>query len=194
MILHQVPRSDPAVAVEGPTLPVEAKRASMTCVQWRSAHRIRGTTLVVGTGGAVRSIASWDHWAHSPLFSRPPDIRQRVPVGSRVYPPARSFPSNGRALESARVDGQRLAEEGRYRSAGLRQLRPHSMSMDRPSRRLLVLALQQQVDRLSDEGRGVSVFGVGDHLPHPVPRRLIETERDDQWLSNHSLSSFEVRP
>src|SRR6266566_2163739 len=26
----------------------------MTCVQRRSAHRIRGTTLVVGTGGAVR--------------------------------------------------------------------------------------------------------------------------------------------
>src|SRR5437016_14684531 len=28
----------------------------MTCVQRRSAHRIRGTTLVVGTGGAVRLI------------------------------------------------------------------------------------------------------------------------------------------
>src|SRR5204862_7809454 len=33
---------------------LEAKRASMTCAQRRSAHRIRGTTLVVGTGGAVR--------------------------------------------------------------------------------------------------------------------------------------------
>jgi hypothetical protein len=44
-------------------------------------------------------------------------------------------------------------------------------SMDRPPRRLLILALQQQVDRLSDEGRGVSIFRVGDHLPHPVPRR-----------------------
>src|SRR5690348_268146 len=28
----------------------------MTCVQRRSAHRIRGTTLVVGTGGAVRPL------------------------------------------------------------------------------------------------------------------------------------------
>ena len=36
--------------------PSGAKRASITCVQRRSAHRIRGTTLVVGTGGAVRPI------------------------------------------------------------------------------------------------------------------------------------------
>src|SRR5215813_13025170 len=28
----------------------------MTCVQRRSAHRIRGTTRVVGTGGAVRPL------------------------------------------------------------------------------------------------------------------------------------------
>ena len=35
-------------------LPVKAKARSITCVQRRSAHRIRGTTLVVGTGGAVR--------------------------------------------------------------------------------------------------------------------------------------------
>jgi hypothetical protein len=34
--------------------PSGTKRASITCVQRRSAHRIRGTTLVVGTGGAVR--------------------------------------------------------------------------------------------------------------------------------------------
>src|SRR5260221_160004 len=38
------------------TLPVKARRASVTCVQRRSAHRIRGTTLVVGTGGAVRPL------------------------------------------------------------------------------------------------------------------------------------------
>jgi hypothetical protein len=37
------------------TSPVKAKRAS-SCVQRRSAHRIRGTTLVVGTGGAVRPV------------------------------------------------------------------------------------------------------------------------------------------
>jgi hypothetical protein len=36
--------------------PSGAKRASITCVQRRSAHRIRGTTLVVGTGGAVRPL------------------------------------------------------------------------------------------------------------------------------------------
>jgi hypothetical protein len=36
--------------------PLRAKRASITCVQRRSAHRIRGTTLVVGTGGAVRPL------------------------------------------------------------------------------------------------------------------------------------------
>jgi hypothetical protein len=44
-----------AVAVGRHTLPVTTKRAS-SCVQRRSAHRIRGTTLVVGTGGAVRPV------------------------------------------------------------------------------------------------------------------------------------------
>ena len=37
-------------------LPVKAKARSITCVQRRSAHRIRGTTCVVGTGGAVRPL------------------------------------------------------------------------------------------------------------------------------------------
>jgi hypothetical protein len=60
-----------------------------------------------------------------------------------------------------------------------------------PSRRLLVLLPQQQVDPLSDEGRGGPVSRVRDHLSHPVPRRLIEAERDDQRLSRHSLSSFQ---
>jgi transposase len=64
-----------------------------------------------------------------------------------------------------------------------------STSMGRPARWLLVLALQQQVDRLSDEGRVVPVSRVRDHLPHPVPRRLIKSERDDQRLSNHSGSA-----
>src|SRR6266513_532977 len=45
-----------AVAAVRHTLPVKAKCAWMTCVQRRSAHRIRGTTLVVGTGGAVRPV------------------------------------------------------------------------------------------------------------------------------------------
>jgi hypothetical protein len=44
-----------AVAVGRHTSPVKTKRAS-SCVQRRSAHRIRGTTLVVGTGGAVRPV------------------------------------------------------------------------------------------------------------------------------------------
>jgi hypothetical protein len=74
-----------------------------------------------------------------------------------------------------------------YRSAGFTVLRAPRSSVSRPPRRLLVLAPQQQVDRLSDEGRDVPVLRVRHHLPHPVPRRLIETERDDQWLSNHSL-------
>ena len=42
-----------AVAVGRHTSPVTTKRASI-CVQRRSAHRIRGTTVMVGTGGAVR--------------------------------------------------------------------------------------------------------------------------------------------
>ena len=44
-----------AVAVGRHTSPVTTKRASI-CVQRRSAHRIRGTTFVVGTGGAVRPV------------------------------------------------------------------------------------------------------------------------------------------
>jgi hypothetical protein len=56
MIRHQVPQPYPAVAAVRHTLPVTAECASMTCVQRRSAHRIRGTTLVVGTGGAVRPL------------------------------------------------------------------------------------------------------------------------------------------
>src|SRR2546430_11982185 len=56
MTRHQIPQPYPAVAVVRHTLPVKAKRASMTCVRRRSAHRIRGTTLVVGTGGAVRPL------------------------------------------------------------------------------------------------------------------------------------------
>ena len=59
-----------------------------------------------------------------------------------------------------------------------------------PPRRLLALPLQQQLDALSDEGRGVPVLRVGDQLPHPVPRRLIHAEGDDSRLSYHSLSSF----
>ena len=49
----RVPTS--AVAVGRHTSPVTTKRASI-CVQRRSAHRIRGTTVVVGTGGAVRPV------------------------------------------------------------------------------------------------------------------------------------------
>jgi hypothetical protein len=41
-----------------------------------------------------------DKWIRKlEVVTDPPDVRQRVPVGSRVYPTARSFPSNGRALE-----------------------------------------------------------------------------------------------
>src|SRR2546421_3138148 len=64
--------------------------------------------------------------------------------------------------------------------------------MGRPPRRLLLLALQQQLDALSDERRGVPVLRVRDQLPHPVPRRLIHAEGDDSRLSCHSLSSFQT--
>src|SRR5215831_13685077 len=42
----------------------------MTCVQRRSAHRIRGTTHVVGTGGAVRpvTLSRWTDPTIAPAF------------------------------------------------------------------------------------------------------------------------------
>jgi hypothetical protein len=49
-------------------------------------------------------------------FNRPTDARQRVSVGSRVYPPAGLLPSNRRALEvglRGRIDRQRRAEKSR---------------------------------------------------------------------------------
>src|SRR5436189_5407028 len=76
-----------AVAAVRHTLPVKAKRASMTCVQRRSAHRIRGTTLVVGTGGAVRPFTlclsaqgpRWTDPTIAPAFDG-----LKIPVSRRV--------------------------------------------------------------------------------------------------------------
>src|SRR5262249_38651409 len=62
--------------------------------------------------------------------------------------------------------------------------------MPAPPRWLLVLAPQQQLDPFSDERRGVAVLRVRRHLPHPVPRCLVQAEGDDARLSCHSLSSF----
>jgi hypothetical protein len=54
---------------------------------------------------------------------------------------------------------------------------------------MLVLLLEKHFDALPDEsGRGL-VFRVWDRPPHPISRRLVQTERDDDWLVNH-VSSF----
>ena len=59
-----------------------------------------------------------------------------------------------------------------------------------PPRRLLFLLLQQQLDPLPDERRGLLVPRVRDQPPHEVPRRLIQAEGDDSGFCFHSLSSF----
>jgi hypothetical protein len=155
--------------------------------------------------------SAWGHLGLARDVDREPlDRRQEMKPARQMslsaFPSARGYippPDNFRRTDGPwksvcrGVEGQRLAEEGRsvfitVRQVGrFSQLRPHSTSMGRPPRRLLVLALQQQVDRFSDERRGVSVSRVRDHISHPVPRRLIEAERDDQRLSRHSLSSFQ---
>src|SRR5262249_48025003 len=66
---------------------------------------------------------------------------------------------------------------------------PPSRPAHAPPRRLLVLALQQQVDALSDEGRGVPVLRVRDQLSLPAPRRLINAQCDASRLPCHSPSS-----
>src|SRR6266508_5453425 len=59
----------------------------MTCVQRRSAHRIRGTTLVVGTGGAVRPftlcLSAQDHRWTDPTIS-PAFDGLKISVSRRV--------------------------------------------------------------------------------------------------------------
>jgi hypothetical protein len=98
----------PAVAVVRHTLPVKAKRASMTCVQRRSAHRIRGTTLMVGTGGAVhllpcpkRSSAILVADRHGRREEATVESLQNpasaLPSGRGYHLTRRSFPSNGEA-------------------------------------------------------------------------------------------------
>src|SRR5207253_9701642 len=74
----------------------------MTCVQRRSAHRIRGTTLVVGTGGAVRPLtlclsAQGPRWTHPTIaaafdglkisVSRRVSFIDRSPLGSSFLGP-----------------------------------------------------------------------------------------------------------
>jgi len=68
-------------------LPVEAKARSITCVQRRSAHRIRGTTLVVGTGGAVRPftlcLSAQGPWCTDPTIA-PAFDGLKISVSRRV--------------------------------------------------------------------------------------------------------------
>jgi hypothetical protein len=117
----------------------------------------------------------------------PPEHRQRAPVASRVSPHPPVIPSNGRAPDVGRRGPAAIDDrEGRP----LQIPSPPSRAPHCPPRRLLVLLLQQQLDALSDERRGVPVLRVGDQLPHEVPRRLIHAEGDDSRLSYHSLSSL----
>jgi hypothetical protein len=95
-------------------------------------------------------------------------------------PAGRSVERTGAVGRTARPHGhRRLAKIAPVQSSS-----PPSRPAYGPARRL------QQLDALSDEGRGVLVLRVWDQLPHEVPRRLIHAEGDDSRFSCHSLSSF----
>jgi hypothetical protein len=126
--------------------------------------------------------------------ARPLEPSQLIPVRSLVSPIPPVVPSNGRAPE---VDGEahghrrpaKVAEDLDLH-AGLQAPSPPSRPAHAPSRGLLLLLLQQQLDALSDEGRGLLVPRERDQLPHEVPRRLIQAEGDHSRFLCHSLSSF----
>ena len=125
----------------------------------------------------------------------PPEASQRAPVRPRVSPHPRVIRrTDGRRRSNGKVPRASVTGEGR---PGRRSLPAPVQDPSRPSRptygpsrRLLFLALQEQLDALSDEGRGLLVPRVRDQLPHKVPRRLIHAEGDDSGFCFHSLSSF----
>ena len=105
------------------------------------------------------------------MIPRPPDAHQRVPVGSQVLPrpPVASVERTGTVGRSGKVerDSRRFGRRARLpRTAGRRRILPSPPSRPTcgPSRRLLVLLPQQQLDALSDEGRGVPYFVYGASL------------------------------
>jgi hypothetical protein len=157
---------------------------------------LRRTSRSMSRIGHVRSTAascspapSRSAMAPAPqMVGGPPDARQRIPVRSRYHLTRRSLESNGRAPEVGRRGPTAIGVWRRLPRCRIRQ--PPSRPAHSPSRRLLGLVLQQQLDALSDERRGVPVLRVRDQLSHPVPRRLIQAEGDDSRLSCHSLSSF----
>jgi len=118
----------------------------------------------------------------------PPDGHQRVSAGSRanIFRPVVSVERTGARGRTARPDGHRRLAK----MAPVQEPSPPSRPTCGPSRRLLLLPLQEQVDPLSDEGRGGPVSRVRDKLPHEVPRRLIHAEGEHSRLSCHSHFSF----
>jgi hypothetical protein len=153
----------PAVAVVRHTLPVTAKRASMTCVQRRSAHRIRGTTLVVGTGGAVRPIYPLLVRAR-PSVDRSDDLTSlRRSKDSRlsqghVYRP---LPCFGRSFPGPRNKGfnRRLSPPGFPQCPTVRGLRGALAPSTEMSRMTIYGA-----DLLERDGRAFHLVPSADHL------------------------------
>jgi hypothetical protein len=113
------------------------------------------------------------------------------PAGSRRFagitsPAGRPVERTGTSRRTARPHGHRRPPKVTPVQDPSRPSRPTYG----PRRRLLFLALEEQLDALSDEGRGLLVPGVRDQPPHEVPRRLIHAEGDDSRSCFHSLSSF----
>ena len=90
LMMDQQPH--PAVAAVSAHFARWGKTRSITCVQRRSAHRIRGTTCVVGTGGAVRPItlclsAQGPRWTDPTIAPAFDGLKISVSRRVRVYRP-----------------------------------------------------------------------------------------------------------
>ena len=188
---------------EGPGRPIGAVPDKAVRRQALARHRPPAARAAesVSRSGLLERIAFHGELESKGLTKRaadarcPPEPRQRASVNPRVLPRLPVVPSNGRAPDAKRrgptgIGAPRRLPGRRSLPAPLQDPSPPSRPTCAPSRRLLVLLPQQQVDALSDEGRGVPVSRVRDQPSHPVPRSLIQAEADDSRLSCHSLSSF----
>jgi hypothetical protein len=137
-------------------------RPELACTRFRR-HRVR---CFDGAGGGS--------WRAQPAHS--------CRIADITRPAGRSVKRTGARGRTARPQGPSATCEScrAPRSAAARQApSPPSGPAHAPSRGLLLLLLQQQLDALSDEGRGLPVPRERDQRSHEVPRRLIHAEGDD---------------
>jgi hypothetical protein len=173
----------PAVAAVSAHFARQGEARSITCAQRRSAHHVRGWDghcFIFPVASDLPPSSSPERRDHRRQEQAPWLTRQNpassFPSSRGYHPSRRSFrQTDGRQRRTARPravgDSRRLLRR-RIPSAPSRPT--HA-----PSRGLLLLLLQQQLDALSDERRGLPVPRVRDQLPHELPRRLVHAEGDD---------------